>query len=107
MRGGLFIYLIFVNLCVGRANVDEEEYEPCSPLKTCRKKEKEPVNLDEYYSTTAGLTGSALRSELNKIIRDHERYTYTCVWNILEGKNNAIIFKILRNADKHLFQSIF
>jgi len=73
--GGLFFYL-------GRADVDEEEYEPCSPL-TCRKKEKEPVNLDEYYSTTAGLTGSALRSELNKIIRDHERYTYTCVWSIL------------------------
>lgn len=38
----------------------------------------------DYYSTTTGLEGDQLKSELNKIIRDHNEYSYDDVWEILK-----------------------
>ena len=58
------------------------QWTPCNPV-TCAKKTHEPVVLEEYYSSTSGLSGKALRAEVNKIIRGHHRYSYSCVWAAL------------------------
>jgi len=51
----------------------------CNPV-TCPKIEQESVALERYYSSTSGLSGKDLKAELNTIIKDHERYSYNCVW---------------------------
>lgn len=52
---------------------------------TCTSKKTFPVstNLDEYYASTEGKTGKALKDSLNSIIKGHHRYTYKCVWTAL------------------------
>jgi endonuclease I len=42
------------------------------------------VSLETYYAPAAGATGSALRAALHGIIKGHRRFSYTCVWTILE-----------------------
>ena len=62
----------------------EEDWTPCDPVK-CDKREHAPVDLDTYYLPTVDLTGDTLKIELNKIIRNHYRYSYSpCVWAALE-----------------------
>lgn len=57
----------------------------CKPVSSCTKQAFKPVDLEEYYASTKGLAGQALKAELNAIIRDHRRYSYTpCVWKALE-----------------------
>lgn len=66
--------------------------------KICRSRNKVfeiSKNLDEYYSLLAGAgtstsddgadnkVGAELKATLNSIIKDHERYTYDCVWEAL------------------------
>jgi endonuclease I len=36
-----------------------------------------------YYQPADGFSGAALRSALNTIIKDHQRYDYGCVWTML------------------------
>ena len=51
----------------------------------CVKQTHAPVDVVAYYQSTAGLLGEDLKTSLNKIIRDHKRYSYTpCVWAMLK-----------------------
>jgi endonuclease I len=64
---------------------DDSDYMACDRVTTCIKKEHPPVDINDYYATiTVGLTSNELRTELNSIIRDHFRYSYTpCVWEMI------------------------
>jgi endonuclease I len=64
---------------------DDNPYKACKRVTTCIKNEHPPVDIHDYYATiTVGLTGNELRTELNSIIRDHFRYSYTpCVWAMI------------------------
>lgn len=44
----------------------------------------ENTDISNYYASAIGLEGDALRSQLNKIIQGHTKYSYSCVWKILE-----------------------
>lgn len=82
----------------------------CTPLYAaeCTKHEHDPEDLNEYYQSAEGLAGSALKAELNLIIRGHQRYTYTpCVWAMLkesdedpDNSDNVIAFYTQRSIPK-------
>lgn len=50
----------------------------------CAKPGHPAIDISAYYQSTQGLTGDNLKSALNLIIRDHTRFTYSCVWTILQ-----------------------
>ena len=53
--------------------------------RTCAKQSHTPVDVASYYASANGLTGDALKSALNQIIRSHKAYRYSpCVWEILK-----------------------
>jgi endonuclease I len=64
-------------------------------------------NSGAYYQPTQGLTGDALKSSLNQLIRGHTRHSYKCVWEILKesdqdpnNQNNLILIYIGRSQPK-------
>lgn len=79
-----------------------------SAAAECTKHKHDPEDLDEYYESADGLTGGALKTALNQIIRGHTRYTYTpCVWAMLkeadedpDNSDNVIAFYSRRSVPK-------
>ena len=53
-------------------------------------KTHQPVFLDIYYAPTQNLSGRELKSALNQIIRGHQRFSYSCVWDILKEADEAV-----------------
>ena len=49
----------------------------------CLKSFVPPFNDQHYYATAQSLTGHTLHTALHTIIRNHQRFTYKCVWDIL------------------------
>lgn len=50
----------------------------------CTKPGLPPFDPNTYYAPLAGLSGGALRSELNRLLRGHIAYVYSpCTWEIL------------------------
>jgi len=70
----VILLLVFFAL-VGRPQAQGEDCIPTDPAQ---------VSLETYYAPAAGATGSALRAALHGIIKGHRRFSYTCVWTILE-----------------------
>ncbi len=50
----------------------------------CLKSPVAPFNDQHYYATAQSLTGHTLHTALHNIIRNHQRFTYKCVWDILK-----------------------
>ncbi|APH03814.1 endonuclease [Bacillus weihaiensis] len=64
-------------------------------------------NLDSYYQTATGKTGSALKSALHTIIDDHNEISYDNVWEALRNtdedptnSNNVILLYTGRSQSK-------
>ena len=51
---------------------------------SCTQVPQPTYDPSSYYASAEGLTGTALKTELNLIIHNHTVYSYTpCVWDIL------------------------
>ncbi len=64
-------------------------------------------DFETYYSDTEGLTGNALKTRLNAIIKDHHRFSYGQVWQQLgytdadpNNSNNVILLYTGRSEPK-------
>lgn len=68
-----------------------------------------PPTLEKYYESATGLTGDALKAELNVIIsKDHNKLSYGNLWDVLSitdedpnNKNNVILMYTGRSQAKH------
>ena len=84
MKHAITILLIFMSLF---------GINPINLIAACNKPSVSPFDPDAYYATANGLLGQELKSALNSIIKNHESYSYTCVWDILkeadEDPNNS------------------
>jgi endonuclease I len=65
------------------------------------------TNLPDYYVGTNGKTGAALKSTLNSILRGHQRYSYSQVWDAISytdedpaNSNNVILLYAGRSTPK-------
>lgn len=62
-------------------------------IGACTKPGHPAFGLTTYYQSAQGLTEDDLKSALNQTLRGHTRFTYSCVWDILqetdEDPNNS------------------
>ncbi len=65
------------------------------------------VDINSYYSSAADLSGSALKTALNTIIKGHRNLGYSCAWDILRmadedpgNSDNVIGFYTRRSIPK-------
>lgn len=65
------------------------------------------INLPAYYVNTSGKTGTALKSQLNSILRGHIRLSYAQVWDALKytdedpaNSNNVLLLYAGRSQAK-------
>lgn len=56
----------------------------------CIKPSETNFDKDKYYSGTRNLSGDELRKKLNQLIKGHEVYSYSCVWEILKDSDEDI-----------------
>lgn len=73
-------------------------------LWACSQKFSLPIDVNNYYSGSEGLTGDSLKAQLKNIVDGHTNYGYGCVWSILEladadpsNANNVIGFYTRRS----------
>lgn len=78
---------------------------PALANSACEKPNFPEFNDDYYYITIASQTGEELRSALHSIIKNHYRYSYDCVWDILLDSDenplnpNNVILLYTRRSD--------
>ncbi|RRS09552.1 MULTISPECIES: endonuclease [unclassified Pseudoalteromonas] len=52
-----------------------------------------PPTGDGYYATTAGLSGYALKTELHRIIRNHQSQGYSAIWGFIDQSERDNYFE--------------
>ena len=97
------LLLLFSSIAVGVTGQCPDKYAECPSRRVF-----DVTDLDEYYSSANRLSGDSLKAELNSIIRDHNRYSYNCVWTALaetdadEEKADSVIGIYTRRSIERL-----
>lgn len=99
----LILIPAYLAVFLGQLFIDSNE-----SLAACTKPSNIPsFNAGTYYQPANGMTGDALKTALNGIIKDHHKHSYKCVWEILQesdqdpnNANNVMLLYMGRSQDK-------